>query len=193
VILEAFAQCLIEKGLADASYAAIGKYAGMEPPHIGYYFSTWNSMLDGSFRYVIAVGQEITVEGIAAANTPFEKLKAICDAPFDHLKRFPEHVAVLAAFQLECSRQRTYRGTHRSIRKQGQRRIKAILKQIIFDSEKTLKSELDLSSLSIAIQSLIVGYATEWMATKSSSTTKAQGDVWKAVHTLINGAVEKQK
>lgn len=188
LILDAFAKCLFEKGLADTSYAAVGEIAGMAPSHLGYYFPTWESMLDQCFRYVIATGQEITVEGISAAKNPTASLKAMCDAPFLHLKRFPEHAAVLSAFHLECSRQKTLRSTHRLIRRQGQARIKSLLQKMVADSNLNLQTKIDFDALSVAIQSLIVGYASEWVAgSASQASTATQASLWQAVQSFLSG------
>lgn len=189
LILDAFAKCLVKKGLADTSYAAVGEIAGMGPPHIGYYFPTWEGMLQASFRYVIATAQEITIEGIASAKTPQQCLKAMCDAPFLHLKRFPEHAAVLVTYQLECARNSEFRATHRAIRKLGRERIKGIL-DVIFPNPA--KGQ-DLESLALAIQSIIVGYVSEWVSGRSgASTTEAQSKTWHAVEALLTASFTRK-
>lgn len=181
VILAGFARCLFEKGLADTSYGAVSKYAGLEPQHIAYYFPTWDSMLDGCFRYVIATAQEITVQTVATAKSPVDKLRALCTAPFTHLQKFPDHAAVLAAFQLECARANTYRSTHRKIRKQGQDRIAQILLAI---SPKLSSAQSE--ELAIAIQALVVGCVTEWVNGRhSESAALARQRTWRAVQKLL--------
>jgi AcrR family transcriptional regulator len=183
LILEAFAKCLFEKGLADTSYAAVGSYAGMEPPHIGYYFPNWDSMLDACFHYVIATAQEISVQAMESAESAEARLKALCDAPFIHLTGYPEHAAVLAAFQLECARKKNYRLTHQRIRKAGQERILSILKEMF---PRARKQTTSLKKLALAIQAIVVGYGTEWVAGRSTeSTASAQAATWETVLALL--------
>jgi AcrR family transcriptional regulator len=189
-ILEAFAQCLIKKGLADTSYSAVGEIAGMGAAHISYYFPTWESMLLACFQYVIATAQQITIEEIASAKSPQDCLRAMCDAPFLHFKRFPQHSAVLVTYQLECARNGTFRAAHRKIRKQGRDRIRSFLDTLI--PHPNVKQDLD--AMALAIQSIIVGSVSEWVSGRSStSTSEAQSNTWLAVDALLTASFREVK
>lgn len=182
VVLDGFAKCLFERGLADTSFSAVAEYCGMKPSHINYYFPTWEDMLETTFRFVIATAQEVTVGELEKAKTPQARLKAMCDAPFLHLQRYPDHAAILTAYQMECTRQKKFRTLQRKIREQGRDRIKEILTQLNMGSGSA-KAE----TLALQIQSTIVGYVTEWsVGRESDSSAQAQKETWNAVRGMVS-------
>ncbi len=185
VVLEAFIRSLAERGLADTSYASVANILEMKPAHVAYYFSTWESMLEGAFRLAIHTAQEITIQGVVKAKNPLDKIRAIVYAPFEHFHRFPHHRAVLSAYHMQCIREPKLRAAHREVREVGNERIRQILSAHF---QKAL-SQSEQRNLATAIQHCVVGSCIEWITLEQPEKwTTAAKQTWGRVESLIESS-----
>ena len=66
-IVRSAIRCIAEKGIEETSFEAIGKPLGIGRSHVAYHFKDKGDIIRTAIQFVIAQGQALTVERIAAA------------------------------------------------------------------------------------------------------------------------------
>jgi AcrR family transcriptional regulator len=162
-IIQAVIDSIARGGLANTTFESIGKRVGMRAPHVAYYFTTRDELIEAAVRYVWLTAQEITRGELARATSPREKIEATFAAAFKHLTLHPKHGAVIVVFYHLCTYQETFRALHTALRQIGVERLAPSL----FQYAGGKLSEATCLGLAHQGQVIFFGYLLEILTTHS--------------------------
>jgi len=190
-IAEAVVDCLAQHGLQHTTFEAIGKRVRMERSHLVYYYPNHDELISGAVRWVSETAQEITARRVKGAKSPKDRVRAIIAAAFEHLRAYPKHAAVLTLAVHLCTHDRNYRFLFTRIRETGVERLADVLDAYL---KGRGGSPERLREHAKAVQSIITGYAVEWMSTDYfSSLAQAKAQCERAVFAVLSGGSARRE
>ena len=154
-IVRSAIKCIAAKGIEETSFEAIGKPLGIGRSHVAYHFKDKGDIIRTAMEFVIAQGQALTAERVAAAPGPRAQLRAIVEAFFQWASEDREAMAVYVLFLYYCTVHQDYRATHDAIRRTGAARLVGVMKQDA--ALRKGKSDEDLLDLAKSLQYLSFG------------------------------------
>ncbi len=181
-LLESLVVAIAEDGWENVSFETLGKRTGMRKGHVAYYFTSRSEMLQTAVKYVIAVGQSITIERLQAAETPEKKLKAWVESSFEWIERHPNHSAVMRLFYYLCAYEPSYRSLQAEIWRMGGARGAEIVGPVLA-GKATLAER---SRLAEEVQALVLGMLLESVVSGSEGAIpKAKARALNATRRLL--------
>ncbi len=187
-IVRSAIKCIAEKGIEETSFEAIGKPLGIGRSHVAYHFKDKGDIIRTAIQFVIAQGQALTVERIAAAGDARAQVRAIVEAFFDWADGDTDAMAVYVLFLYYCTIHEDYRATHDAIRHTGAKRLVTVLKQ---DPQIAKgKGDEDLFDLAKSLQYLGFGALVDVLTTSGitpRALARARKQVLAAMDALLAG------
>lgn len=175
-ILDAVIESMAAPGTEWLHSQDVGRRAKMQRSHVVYYFPNQDAMLDAAIRFVVSVGQEITVAHLATATTPEGRLEAMVRATFTWFERHPAHAAVMEAVTYLGMRDAKYRALNQKIREAGESRLEQIL---LSGRAKKGAGPADAKRAASAIRAVLVGALAQFF---SSHKPLDYEDAFQATH-----------
>jgi AcrR family transcriptional regulator len=172
-IIQAAIDCIATDGVENASYDAIGKRIGMGRAHVAYYFKDKGELIRTAIHYVLAKGQEFTVQKILGAQTTEERVRAFVEGAFDYAASDKSAMAVYMLYFYYCVVDQEYASEHAVARKMGADRISAVLASDPRVSAKFKPTEI--ARIGKTIQLLVTGGVIEFLTASEPRVASASG------------------
>ena len=169
-ILQAAIHLIATDGYDSAVLANVAKKLGTRRSHVIYYFKTREELLMGALQFVTAIAQKVTVERVASAVSPLDKILAISDGAFEWAQQFPEQAKFMLLFYYLCSHDKEFAHVHRQVRDAGFQRMRALLATILPNGAGVL----GLDGLAESIASHLDGSFIERLTTGRANLATAQ-------------------
>lgn len=169
-IVEAVVECIATRGLEHTTFEVIGKMVKMERTHVSYYFSSRDELIKGAVRYVVAVGQEITIGHVKKAENWKDRFTAVIEAPFEWLKLYPNHAPVMGIFSYLATYNEEFRKLQNAVRTGGEERLLASLQPLV---ENGKLSKVHATELCRAIHGMLTGNITFYFSSDYPLTFEA--------------------
>jgi AcrR family transcriptional regulator len=155
---------------------------------VAYHFKDKGDIIRTAMEFVIAQGQALTTERVAAAVTPRLKILAVVEAFFHWASEDTDGMAVYVLFLYYCTIHEDYRATHDAMRRTGIERLVGVMKQDAALSKG--KSDEDLADLAKSLQYLSFGALVDLVTTGGltpKALARARRQVLAATDTLLDG------
>jgi len=161
-IIKAFIDCVVEGNLAAATFERVGQRLKMKAPHVAYYFKDRDALLEGAIKFVIAKGQEATIQRIAKARGSAEALLGMVHGAFDWYENEPKNFAILMLLYHLSSYDPKFKAMNHEIRLAGENRIESLLAELGHFTKK-----LERRKRAQLIHAVITGSIIGWATTQS--------------------------
>jgi len=185
-IVKSAIQIIGELGIEATSFESIGKPLGIRKAHVAYHFKNKTDIIEAAIRYIIAKGQEITIERVTQAQGTKDRLAAMARATFEWTRSDPRQIAVYMLFGHYGTVDPKYQSLHTEIRQTGLNRISALLSQDPSITQRLAAPEV--MELATSIQAVITGEVVGlYTSTASQSPTlvdAAEARCVRAIHCL---------
>jgi AcrR family transcriptional regulator len=182
-ILEAALELIATDGFHRTNYETIGQKLGIRRSQVQYHFKDLKSLFQMVIRMISETSQAIVVEGIAAARTPEERLRAYIEGPFHWLERNPRHAHVRIVFYHLAAFDPEHRALHTESREAGLDRVRSLLADL-----PGMRKAM-IPQLARAIQAMITGTLVDHFTTdRPESLARLRADTVETALMLIEGA-----
>ncbi len=153
-IIEAAIYCYANFGMSETTFDRIAKQAKLSRPLIFHYFSDKSEIFDGSIKYVRAVYQQLTIEGIEKGRNGKERFENYVQCCFDWLVKHPYHIKLWFVFYHSASTTDKYRDMNSDFVSIGLDRIAAMIQKI--EGNETMNRNT-AAQRARSVQALITG------------------------------------
>jgi AcrR family transcriptional regulator len=158
-IVKTMIECLASKGLEETTFDVLGKKLKMRRTHVAYYFANRDELVMAAIRYVVAVGQSVSIEHSARAKDWRGRMKAVIEGPFEWLTQNPEHACVMTLLYNLASHSKPYRELQSTIRNMGEERMVSCL-------EPSGIAVAKAREIARAVQAMMTGYLVGYFSSE---------------------------
>lgn len=154
-ILEATISIMASEGIEKVTFESVGFKLGTTKANIRYHFKNKDDLIFMSIKLMVMTAQQITKELVETSITASERVDAIINGAYQHLKDYPDHVRVFMMYFYYSSFQAEYSQYFINNRLIGQDRLKLILADL--PSKNKRSKDVNLNFVADEIQNLITG------------------------------------
>jgi AcrR family transcriptional regulator len=158
-IVEAAIQLISESGVDQLSLERVAAVLGVDRPLVSYYFRKREDLLLEVFRYVVSVGQSITVQTLQAAKTDEDVIVQAVIAPLIWLGANPEHGAVMLLLYYYARVAPSFREFYQDVEAGGRKRFHAALGNLMPTKSASEIQDYANGFYSMALASFVQGAA----------------------------------
>jgi AcrR family transcriptional regulator len=146
---------LAKEGVQALNSEYLSRKLKMSRSHVLYYFPDTEAMIEAAIKFVILVGQEVTVAHLVNHDnsTSRDKLTAYVDSTFSWLEQFPKHASIYTLFHYYSIFDPKFKALHEQVITGSEARIASIL---LSDSKKKVLTK-SIQSISQMIRVVLMG------------------------------------
>lgn len=166
-MIQAAIKGIADDGLEGATFERVAKHLKTRRSHVAYYFKDRDDLALAAIKYVVMMAQELTGKKITEASGMREKILAINAATFDWADNSKDHARTLLVFYSHCASTPSFKKFNTILRTEGTQRVLNIFKDYGYKG-----SEDELIRKAQTIQSIIMGFVIEYMASNAITNCK---------------------
>lgn len=166
-MIESAIKGMAEEGLEGANFERVARNLKVRRSHVTYYFKDRDELALAAIKYIVTLAQDMTNRKIAEATDMKSKLLAFNEVTFEWANTFKDHARTLIVFYSQCASNTSFKKFNTTMRKEGTQRVLNIFKDYEYkgsDEELVIKAQ--------TIQSIILGFVIEHMASSAISNCK---------------------
>lgn len=154
-IVEATIHILASEGVEKVTFESVGLKLDTTKANIRYHFSSKEDLIFTAVKFMAMTAQQITKEKLDKATTSAQRVDAVVEGAFQHLRDHPDHLRVFMMYFYYSSFQYDYQQFYMSARSVGQERLSVILSDLPL--KKNIQTEKNHLLLAEEIQNIITG------------------------------------
>ena len=154
-IVEATIRILAVDGIEKVTFESVGLLIGTTKANIRYHFKNKDDLILMAVRMMVLTAQHVTKDFIEKATSDAERLRAVIEGAFQHLREHPDHIRVFMMYFYYASFQSDYRRLFIASRSTGKERLAQILADL--PTEKNSCKDRNLVVVADEIQNIITG------------------------------------
>ncbi len=179
-LIDATMRAVHEKGYALVTMAEIAAEAGASAASINYYFGSKDRLMEATMIRLLSVLKASTIERLAPAKTPRDRLMAVLEANFDARLFTVEKSSIWMQFWANAPYYPTLSRLHRINRRRVQSHFRAELRHLVPSEQRETVRE--------ALQSYMDGVWLEAaQAAQPLDSAKAQAEARRFAALLLDG------
>ncbi|MGE3975493.1 MAG: TetR/AcrR family transcriptional regulator [Bdellovibrionales bacterium] len=185
-IIDAAFFCFAESGVGTTKLTQIAAKAGVEAPHMHYYFPTFEALFTEVVNIALEDLRAYSVRNIEKGRgDPRKALDLYVKAPFEWAKERPTYLPVWMYFYHLAACDKKFGRLNRNIREIGRDRISLLIYKGIETGQFKKNSEFEVPELATLIQGLMTGHGVLAASEEGGDFDQQYRLALKAIHSLI--------
>ncbi|PIU00150.1 MAG: hypothetical protein COT74_06170 [Bdellovibrionales bacterium CG10_big_fil_rev_8_21_14_0_10_45_34] len=161
-IVEQALKVIADRGLEQASFAALAEEIGVSRPLITHYFSKKEELFVEVIHFSVANAQIHVGSAFDETKSALKNINSYVKSNFEWAKKFPDHLKMWMAFLYHCTFNPEYLKFNSEVREIGRSRLKSFVDRGIKNREASnLDSEYIASVLYNQVVHLVISSVTQ--------------------------------